>query len=272
MEDAIAERGEERFLLFSRGAAIVATSFAMLVVASLLLATVRSAPSEPAVPSLGEAALWARSLVATSLALAVAFPIALFAAFFVTECAAPSIARLLRGGLEVYVALPSVLFGLWGRDALVPWLLRTFPAANVHPTVPMAVLLATMMLPHVALACVRAFERVPWRARESAIALGAMRWELALGVVLPLARTSIFRGLVRVSGRALGEAVALRIALETFDTISSPGLAAALLSPRSSGNGPAALLLFATVLAVQALAGRRLFTPSGADVGPRGLP
>jgi phosphate transport system permease protein len=66
-----------------------------------------------------------------------------------------------------------------------------------------------MIVPIIASLCRELFLQVPDDLEEGALALGATRWEMVRGVILPATRTGIMAAIILGLGRALGEAIAV---------------------------------------------------------------
>jgi phosphate transport system permease protein len=159
------------------------------------------------------------------LALAIAGPLAIAIALYLTELAP----RLLRGPVttlvEMLAAVPSVVVGLWGilvlgpilRDHVEPWLhdvlgfipLFGTPASAGASIFTAIVVLTIMILPIVSSISRELFLGVPSELKEGALALGTTRWEMVRGVVFPYARGGIAAALILGLGRAVGEAIAV---------------------------------------------------------------
>jgi phosphate transport system permease protein len=191
----------------------------------------------------GIAALVWGTLVSSVLALAVAVPVAMGSALYVTEYARPAVGRWIGYLVDVLAAVPSVVYGLWGLLFLVP---RMVPAqrflAHHLGFVPFfsnpddvygksvfaaSVVLALMILPIVAAVSREVFRQVPRDLREAALALGATRWEVIRTSVLPSSRSGVIGAVILGLGRALGETIAVALVLAaTFDVklrILQPG-------------------------------------------------
>jgi phosphate transport system permease protein len=162
----------------------------------------------------------------TSLAaLAIAAPLAIGIALYLTELAP----RVLRGPVtalvEMLAAVPSVVVGLWGilvlgpmlRDHVEPALHDTLgfiplfgePSSSGSSIFTAIVVLAIMVLPIVSSISRELFLAVPADLKEGALALGATRWEMVRGVMFPYARGGIAAALILGLGRAIGEAIAV---------------------------------------------------------------
>lgn len=158
------------------------------------------------------------------LALLIAAPLAIGIALYLSELA-PRFARDVIGALvEMLAAIPSVILGLWGILVLGPFVqqhvepflhsaLGFLPFFRGSPSalgiLPAVLVLTIMTVPIVASITRELFLSVPSELKEGALALGATRWEMVRGVVLPHTRTGVVAAVILGLGRALGEAIAV---------------------------------------------------------------
>ncbi len=162
--------------------------------------------------------------VTAVLATLIATPLAIAIALFLTELAPKHVRSLLGALVEMLAAIPSVILGLWGililgpfvQNQLEPFLGSTlgflpFFRGQHSPTgILTAVLILTIMIvPIVASVTRELLTTVPSELREGALALGATRWEMVRGVLLPAARPGILAAVALGFGRAVGEAMAV---------------------------------------------------------------
>ena len=168
------------------------------------------------------------TLASSLLALAIAVPIALGAAIFLSELAPLSLARPLGFLVEMLAAVPSVVYGLWGIFVLAPWLRESVEPllVRVFGFIPFfsgpalgtdlfagGLILAIMILPTISSVSREVLRAVPLTLREAALALGATRWETVRIAVLPPARSGIVGATVLGLGRALGETMAVTMVI-----------------------------------------------------------
>jgi phosphate transport system permease protein len=163
--------------------------------------------------------------VSSLLALLIATPLAIAIALWLSELA-PRGARGVIGSLvEMLAAIPSVVLGLWGILVLGPYLAQHLepwlhdklgfipifgaPEATGTGMFTAALILTIMIVPIIASICRELFLQVPSELEEGALALGATRWEMVRGVILPATRTGIAAAVILGLGRALGEAIAV---------------------------------------------------------------
>jgi phosphate transport system permease protein len=158
------------------------------------------------------------------LAVLIAAPAAIAIALFLTELAPRGIRAAIATLVELLAAIPSVVIGLWGifvlgpfvQDHLGPFLSRWFgwtPFFEGTPQLtgylPAVIVLAVMILPITASVARELFLTVPRDLKEAALALGATRWEMIRGVVLPQTRGGLVAAVMLGLGRAIGEAIAV---------------------------------------------------------------
>ena len=177
----------------------------------------------------GIAALAFGTVLSSIVALALAVPVALGSALFLTELAPRRLGRVVGYLLDLLAAVPSVVYGLWGIYYLVPRLepverrldqaLGFIPLFHSRNNVygrsifAASVVLAIMILPIIAAISREIFRQVPRADREAALALGATRWETIRMAVLPYSRGGIVGAIMLGLGRALGETIAIALVL-----------------------------------------------------------
>lgn len=134
----------------------------------------------------------------------ITFPIGVAAAIYLQEYARDSwVNRLLQTNISNLAGVPSIIYGILGLAVFV----RLF---SLGPTILSASLtLALLILPVVIIASVEALRAVPDAQREGAYALGATRWQMVWGSVLPAAAPGIMTGIILAMARAIGEAAPL---------------------------------------------------------------
>jgi phosphate transport system permease protein len=193
--------------------------------------------------SFGAASLLYGTAVASFGALFLATPIALGVALFLSELAPRGIRGPVTALVETLAAIPSVVIGLWGLLVLAP-ILRDHVDPALHSAlvfVPLfgppgsygsnvftaIVVLTIMILPIIASISRELFLSVPVELKEGALGLGATRWEMIRGVVLPYSRGGVAAAIVLGFGRAIGEAIAVALVIGAVTQINvnlfSPG-------------------------------------------------
>jgi phosphate transport system permease protein len=164
------------------------------------------------------------TLVTSAVAMALAVPVALGTAIFLSEIASKRLRQLMSFAVETLAAIPSVVYGLWGlfvvvpllRDPIEPLLGRVlgFIPLFKGPAIGFGylaagVVLAVMVLPTIASVSTEVMKATPDGLREAALALGATKWETVRVSVLPVARSGLVGAAMLGLGRALGETMAV---------------------------------------------------------------
>jgi phosphate transport system permease protein len=214
------------------------------------------------------------TLTTSLIAVLLAGPVGAFIGIFLSELCPQRLRAPLSFLVELLAAIPSVIYGLWGVAVFVPFYTQFIvepvaatigqavpalgePAASGGGIMGTGIVLALMILPTVASITRDVLQVVPNTQREVMLALGATRWEVIWGSVVPFARAGIIGGVMLGLGRALGETMAAtmiignstRLAPSLFDS----GVTAASLvaSELPNNNGPlhaSALIYIALVL------------------------
>ena len=166
------------------------------------------------------------TLYSSILALAIAGPIAIGIAIFLSELCPPWLRTPLVFLTELLAAIPSIVYGLWGVFVLIPivrslqtslpdWI-RAIPAFSGPPVgvslLSAALLLAIMVIPFSSAVAREVLKSVPASQREAAYALGSTRWE-ATRAALHYGRAGIIGALMLGLGRALGETMAVTMVI-----------------------------------------------------------
>ncbi|MGA8116512.1 MAG: phosphate ABC transporter permease subunit PstC [Actinocatenispora sp.] len=239
-------------------------------------------------PKFGIAALAFGTLLTSVVALLIAVPVALGIALFLSHYAPRRLASGLGFVVDLLAAVPSVIFGLWGRDQLIGPVTELSAWLHAHAGfIPLfggggpygnsillgSLVLAIMVLPITTALCRDVFVQTPRQNEEAALALGATRWEMVRTAVLPFGRPGIVAAVMLGLGRALGETIALAMTLgATFglsiDLIQTGGnsiaanIANSFAEANPTGRGAliaSGLVLFAITLVVNVTARAIIF-------------
>ena len=173
------------------------------------------------------------TLYSSVLALALATPIALGIAIFLSELCPNSLRQPLTFLTELLAAIPSIVYGLWGIFVLVPAVralesslpaaLRSLPFFSGPPVgvgmLSAVLILAIMVIPFTSSVAREVLKAVPMSQREAAYALGATQWE-AIRAALYYGRTGIVGAIMLGFGRALGETMAVTMVIGNNPQIS----------------------------------------------------
>lgn len=161
----------------------------------------------------------------TVVALVIAVPICILTAIYLSEYASNRLQRSVKPLLDLLAAIPSVVYGVWGVLAIVPWVQDSlapllgewsylFPIfTKTNPTgysvLAGGIVLAVMIAPFIVAIAYEVIQTVPFGLRQASLALGATRWQTVKYAVLPKAASGIFASVVLGCSRALGETMAV---------------------------------------------------------------
>lgn len=173
------------------------------------LAGLRWNPDAYGEPSYGLVPLLLGSLVTTVLALAIAIPLGVAGAVFISERLKGPLRVTVKTVVELFAGFPSVVIGFFGLVVLAPFISKVFGVSSGLNLLNASVLLALMSLPTIISVADDALRVVPQSYREAAYALGATPWTTATRIVLPAAKSGILAGVMLGFGRAIGETMAV---------------------------------------------------------------
>ncbi len=148
------------------------------------------------------------TIVIVAIATAIAMPMGILIALYLTEFAGPRTRPALRLALDLLFGVPSIIVGLFVFGLLVVGHHQSGFAASIA--------LAIIMLPLIARATQEVLVLVPSSLREAADALGVTRWRTVLGVVLPSARGGVMTATILAVARAAGETAPLILVSSIF--------------------------------------------------------
>jgi phosphate transport system permease protein len=157
-------------------------------------------------------------------ALLIAAPVSIAIGLYLSELAPRGVRTVIASLVELLAAIPSVVLGLWGilvlgpfvGEHLEPWLhtnlgfIPFFSGSPENSGILVGILVLTIMVvPITSSICRELFINVPEELEQGALALGATRWEMVRGVVLPYTRSGVIAAILLGLGRAVGEAIAI---------------------------------------------------------------
>lgn len=148
------------------------------------------------------------TLVIVGVATAIAAPLGVLVALYVTEFAGPRAEGVIRSALDLMQGLPSIIVGVFVFGLLV--------AGSGQSGYAAAIALAIIMLPLIARSSQEVILLVPGSLREAAEALGVSRWRTVIGVVLPGALGGIVTGTILAVARAAGETAPLILVCSVY--------------------------------------------------------
>ena len=202
------------------------------------------------------------TLEVTAMAMLLAVPLCILSAIYLSEYAPRRIREWVGPVIDLLAGIPSVVYGLWGVIAIVP-LVRALGqalgfATTGYSLLAGAIILAIMVFPIIISVSIEVLRAVPDEARETALALGATKWETVKHVVLRSGLRGILAAVVLGFARASGETMAVLMVVGNVPRIPASIFAPAYPLPALIANNygemmsiplyDSALLLAALVL------------------------
>jgi phosphate transport system permease protein len=172
--------------------------------------------------------IWGTAFTA-AIAVAIAVPISLGVALFLTQVVPPRLARPFVYLIDLLAGVPSVVFGLWGVLVLSQHfgLGRSFLTAGI--------ILAIMIIPIITSLAREVMDTTPVGDKEGALAMGATRWEMISATVLPHSAGGLVGAVMLGLGRAMGETIAAALVIGS-------ALGQLTLRPLAPGNSMPAVI------------------------------
>lgn len=216
----ILEKGIEKLILVNGITSIVFVVLIFLFLAKEGLALFKSFPlwdflsgmrwypiSEP--PRFGILPLLLGSVVVTLGATVISVPLGIACALFIGEIAPRWMREILKAGVELLAAIPSIVIGFIGIVTLAPWVKQAFHLPTGLTAISGSITLAFMAIPTIVSIMEDAISAVPKSYREGALALGATHWQTIYKVVIPAASSGIVASVMLGIGRVIGETMAV---------------------------------------------------------------
>jgi phosphate transport system permease protein len=196
-----------------------------------------------------------------AIATAVAVPVGLGAAVYLSQYASPRVRSMLKPALEILAGVPTVVLGFFALNFVNPEIVQRFwPVGDVGTFSGLAagLVVGIMLVPTVASLSEDAMTAVPSGLREGAYALGATRREVSTSVVFPAALSGVVAAVVLAASRAIGETTIVLIAAGTRPVMTAnPGdqlqTMASFIGFAGIGDQPTGSTGYKTIFAVGTL-------------------
>jgi len=153
------------------------------------------------------------TLMVTVIAMAVATPVGLASAIYLSEYATPRVRRLVKPIIEILAGIPSVVLGFFALSFINPTIVQgLFADAPAFTILAAGLAVGILSIPLVASVAEDAMRAVPTALREASYGLGARRLTTSLRVVFPAAVSGIVAALILATSRAIGETMVVALA------------------------------------------------------------
>jgi phosphate transport system permease protein len=186
----------------------------------------------PLQPQFGALAFIYGTLIVSAISLIFAVPIAIGIALFLTEIAPQWLRGWVVTVIDLLAAIPSVVIGLWGILVLGRWMVPIYqwlhdrvngipvldsvigvPVSSGRSFTTAGIVVAIMIIPIITSISREVFATVPTAEKHAALALGATRWEMIKGAVLPHSFGGLVGAVMLGLGRAMGETIAVALVI-----------------------------------------------------------
>jgi len=173
-------------------------------------------------PSYGVFSLIVGTLLVTLGAMAIAVPLGLASAVYLSELAPSKVKAAAKPAIELLAGIPSVVYGFFGLIILTDWLRLTFDVPSGESWLAGSILLGIMALPTIISVSEDALNMVPRMFNEGSLALGATHWQTISRVLVPSAISGITAAVILGMGRAIGETMAVIMVCGNAAVIPEP--------------------------------------------------
>jgi phosphate transport system permease protein len=191
------------------------------------------------------------------IALAVAVPLGLLSAIYLSEYAPSRVRKTVKPVLETLAGVPTIVFGYFALTFFTPEVLRNVLNIQVNQFNALAagIIMGFLVLPTIASVAEDAMSAVPAALREGAFGMGATKLQVSLRIVFPAALSGIVAALILGASRAVGETVIVLIAGGQTANLSvnpqeSYQSMAAFIAATSRGDIPTGSIEFETIFVV----------------------
>jgi len=206
------------------------------------------------------------TVMVTTIATAVAAPLGVAAALFLSEIAPSTVRELVKPGVEILAGIPSIVYGFIGFTILSPWASEQFRTTGQGSYLFVGIVVGLMALPTVVSVAEDALSSVPESMKSGSLAMGTTDWQTMTSITIPAAFSGVSAAVLLGVGRAIGETMAATVMLRGVPKLTEPlynafygqeTLTSLIANNYGNANGlqmdalfVAGVILFITVLAI----------------------
>ncbi|MFC7235158.1 phosphate ABC transporter permease subunit PstC [Halosegnis marinus] len=162
------------------------------------------------------------TLLVTLIATAVAGPLGVAAALFLSEIAPSAVREVVKPGVEILAGIPSIVYGFIGFTVLSPWASEQFRLVGQGTYLFVGVMVGLMALPTVVSVAEDALSSVPESMKSGSLAMGTTDWQTMTSITLPAAFSGVSAAVLLGVGRAIGETMAATVMLRNVPRLTEP--------------------------------------------------
>ncbi|EMA18506.1 phosphate ABC transporter permease [Haloarcula argentinensis DSM 12282] len=152
------------------------------------------------------------TLLVTVISAVIALPTGVAAAVYLSEYASDQMRSVLKPGLEILAGIPTVVYGIFALVYVTPFLQAIGLPVNTFNILSASIMVGIMIIPMVSSLSEDAMSSVPDSLRQAGYGMGATKFEVTTGVVVPAAASGIFSSFILALSRAIGETMIVVVA------------------------------------------------------------
>ncbi len=195
------------------------------------------------------------TITTTVLAVAVAIPLGVGSAIYLSEYASNRVRKVLKPTLEVLAGIPTVVFGFFALTFFTPVVLQAFLPVGTFNMLSAGLIMGIMIIPTVASLSEDAMTAVPQSLRDGAYGLGSTKMQVATRVVVPAAISGIVAAFVLGISRAVGETMIVALvagqnANFSFNPLEDGQTMTGFIAQAASGDQPLGSIGYESLFAV----------------------
>ena len=202
---------------------------------------------------------WGTIYIGAIIAMAVAIPLGLMSAIYLTQYADNSVRRIVKPLLEILAGVPTVVYGYFAALTVAPAVRDIaqavgIPGASTESAMAAGLVMGVMIIPFVSSMADDSIAAVPQAMRDGSLAIGATRAETIRKVLIPAALPGSVAGIMLALSRAIGETMivvmaagaAANLSANPFESMTTVTFQiVAMLTGEGSFDHPATLSAFA---------------------------
>jgi phosphate transport system permease protein len=194
------------------------------------------------------------TITSSLVALAVAVPLGTIIAIYLSEFAPFRVREVAKPFLELLGGVPTIVYGYFALLFVTPLLQKLIPELPGFNLLSAGLVMGIMIIPYVSSISEDAMRAVPMSLREGSYAMGATRFQTAVGVVVPAALSGIASAYILGISRAVGETMILAVAAGmqpnlTFNPLEPAATITAYIVQVALGDLPHGSIGYQTIFA-----------------------
>jgi phosphate transport system permease protein len=162
------------------------------------------------------------TVMVTTIATAVAAPLGVSAALFLSEIAPSTVREIVKPGVEILAGIPSIVYGFIGFTILSPWAADQFRTTGQGSYLFVGIVVGLMALPTVVSVAEDALSSVPESMKSGSLAMGTTDWQTMTSITIPAAFSGVSAAVLLGVGRAIGETMAATVMLRGVPQLTKP--------------------------------------------------